>query len=149
MYETTIGDVLNYTISHLGEPRLKGFPNNQDYSKTRGIVLVSPGGRGPLSNVRKVSNNEDAQMLSERLETHLSVLFSSVFDDSYKERVLKDKSGWPEWEELEDCIKDVYYRSEQVDVYEMLMKMGHAQRVDPNYLISPIEPFERISEESI
>ena len=151
MYETTIGDVLSYTISHLGEPRLKGFPNNQDYSKTRGIFLVSSGGDVdfPLSNARKVSNDEDAQLLSDRLETHLSVLFSSIFDDSYKERDFEKKWDWPEWKRLEGCIEDVYYRSEQMDVYEMLNKMGYAQRADLNSLSPPIiEPFERISEES-
>ncbi|KAL8717487.1 MAG: hypothetical protein Q9225_005268 [Loekoesia sp. 1 TL-2023] len=148
MYETTIGDVLNYTISRLGEPRLKDFPNDQDYSKTRSIVLVSTGGSGPLSNVGKVSNDADAQMLSDRLETHLSVLYSSVFDDIYKERDFEKSWAWPEWNRLEDCIKDVYHRSEEVNVYEMLSKMGHARRADPNSLYSPVEPFERISEES-
>ena len=142
LYETTVGDVIDHTISRLGHMTLEGFPAYQNHSKARRIVLIASKSTYEICPDREITNDQDARMLSERLDVYLSALSRSTFRDSSKEQDLKR----PEWRGLCECIEAVYHsdsRSQLVNGELILNQMGYLEKPNPmdDYLFP--EPFEK------
>ncbi|KAL8790856.1 MAG: hypothetical protein Q9195_006181 [Heterodermia aff. obscurata] len=142
LYETTVGDVINYTKSRLCHMALEEFPACQDYSKARRIILIASKNAYEICPDKEISNNEDARILSEKLNVYLSALSRSTFRGSSKERDLQR----PEWRSLCECIEAVYNSdssSKLVDGELKLIQMGYLEKPHPtdDYLIP--EPFEK------
>ena len=142
LYETTVGDVINHTISRLGHITLEEFPACRTYSKTRRIALIASRSTTEICPDRVISNNEDTRMLGEKLDVYLSALSRSPFRDSSKQQDLSR----PEWRDLCECIEAVYNsesRSQLVDGELILDEMGYLEKPDPteDYLFP--QPFEK------
>ena len=143
VYETTVGEVISYTLAYLGATIDRNLEYSEDHAKARRILFVSDG--GPFIKARKVSSEEDAALLSKLLDAYLSILNLDTVCAIKNPGM--DYADIPEYVELSESITEVDARSEPVDVYETMIELGYMRPW--NYDFSPIEPFERIGAEAV
>lgn len=101
------------------------------------MLFVSSGGYG--IKARRVSREDDAEVLNERLDAYLSLLCGSTVEELGYERIPPFQDE-PECINLYDSITEIDARSEPVDVYATLIGMGYVQARGNDF--DPIDAFE-------